>query len=254
VVKTDQSGAVWEPSPNYWAGRAGHEPSVIVCHGTAGSAPGCVNWLCNPQSGASAHYVVTRDGTTYQLVAEQNSSWANGIPEPPSLYMRGANPNLFSISIEAERPASDNSTPLTEVQTQAIIRLVAGIRARWGPLPLVPHSTISPLSRARCPGPDYPMARIDHEAQIPHSHITWTRFTGLPTHVPLIFYSDASFKRPLYRSQANERTELDFDAWQLGERVNPGSSGHADERWYHRHNPQGQQGWCPAAYINGGPK
>jgi N-acetyl-anhydromuramyl-L-alanine amidase AmpD len=58
-------------------------------HGTAGDAQPSLNWLTNPASTASVHYLVDRQGTVYQLVNEANAAWGNGIPEQGSVFLRG---------------------------------------------------------------------------------------------------------------------------------------------------------------------
>jgi hypothetical protein len=133
------------PSPNYWEGRSGFDIKYIVMHGTAGDAQPSLNWLTNPASTASVHYLVDRQGTVYQLVNEANAAWGNGIPEQGSVFLGGPNPNYFTISIEHERNV-DNTSPITPEQQAASTALVANIRRRHGNLPLIPHSAISPLS------------------------------------------------------------------------------------------------------------
>jgi N-acetyl-anhydromuramyl-L-alanine amidase AmpD len=159
-MKTDYAAAIPVPSPNYWKGRSGFDIKYIVMHGTAGDAQPSLNWLTNPASTASVHYLVDRQGTVYQLVNEANAAWGNGIPEQGSVFLGGPNPNYFTISIEHERNV-DNTSPITPEQQAASTALVANIRRRHGNLPLIPHSAISPLSRVHCPGPGFPMDAID---------------------------------------------------------------------------------------------
>jgi N-acetyl-anhydromuramyl-L-alanine amidase AmpD len=154
--------ALW--SPNYWSGRNGYAVKFIVMHGTAGSAESSLNWLTNPASTASVHYLVDVKGNVYQLVSEDDTAWGNGIPEPGSPFLGGPNPNFRSISIEHERNV-DNTSPITPEQQAASTALVADIRRRQGDLPLIPHSAISPLSRSRCPGVNFPMDAIDQGSE-----------------------------------------------------------------------------------------
>jgi N-acetylmuramoyl-L-alanine amidase len=167
----DYAKAIVTPSPNYWESRQGYKPDYIVMHGTDGLCPGAVSWLCDPQSAGSVHYVVGRDGTVWQLVPERCAAWGNGIPESPSTFVGGPNPNLFTISIEHERTGG-NTTPITPEQQAVSTALVADIRSRWGHLPLIPHAAISPQSRAHCPGPGFPMTAIDQGGVLPAPHHT----------------------------------------------------------------------------------
>jgi N-acetyl-anhydromuramyl-L-alanine amidase AmpD len=162
---TDYSKAKPVPSPNFWEGRSGFDVRYIVMHGTAGDAQPSLNWLTNPASAASVHYLVDRQGNTFQLVNESNAAWGNGIPEQGSQFLGGPNPNLITLSIEHERDVT-NTSPITKEQQAASTALVADIRRRHGNLPLIPHSAISPISRAHCPGPGFPMDAINRDSLV----------------------------------------------------------------------------------------
>jgi N-acetylmuramoyl-L-alanine amidase len=256
----DYGRAIWTPSPNYWPGRQGYEPLYVVAHGTDGSCPGAVNWLCDPVAGASVHYVIDRGGTCYQLVSEEDSAWGNGIPEQGSHFLGGPNPNLITLSVETERTGG-NTTPVTQEQVTTWTALLSDIRRRRGHLPLIPHAAISPLSRAHCPGPDFPMAAIDQGAAPPPPPgspepgaggvVRLDKpFAARPQRLPLVFYHDWSFKRPAYTSGAGKDTVLSFDQWVWGPAVRDARTGQPDRRWYHRCNPKGACGWTPSAWVD----
>ncbi|MCB9931833.1 MAG: N-acetylmuramoyl-L-alanine amidase [Planctomycetes bacterium] len=70
-----QPNIIWDPSPNYTAGRTTTIDSIVI-HTTEGSYSGSVSWLKNPSAGASAHYVIKEDGTEIkQLVANSDRAW-----------------------------------------------------------------------------------------------------------------------------------------------------------------------------------
>jgi N-acetyl-anhydromuramyl-L-alanine amidase AmpD len=71
----------WEgPTENLWAGRAGYSIDWIVIHYTAnGSGRGVLSWFKNPSARVSAHYVLDRDGTIYQLVRDEDTAWHAGL-------------------------------------------------------------------------------------------------------------------------------------------------------------------------------
>src|SRR5574340_476968 len=82
------------PSPN-----RGREinPQLIVIHYTGdNSCQGAVSWLTSLRSGVSAHLVVDKDGTVYQLLPFNVVGWHAG----RSQYNGQANVNAFSIGIE----------------------------------------------------------------------------------------------------------------------------------------------------------
>lgn len=148
-------------SPNRSIGRNGRSIIAIVDHITAGAHPGCVSWLCNPASQASAHYVVARNGEIVRLVDESNRAWHAGIVKNPNwpLY-DGTNPNAYTIGIEHE--GYDGT--LTELQYQATLWLHKQIMARYG-IPadmnhIIGHYRIDSVNRPNCPGPNFPWQRL----------------------------------------------------------------------------------------------
>ncbi len=168
---TDETGALWIPSPNYWQGRNGNTPRWIILHGTAGgtSAQNIAGWFAQSTAQVSAHYVVGQDGTIVQCVLEQDSAWANGIITAghDPWWSNTLNPNLLTISIEHVKPSSDNSDVLTTTQQQASFGLIKAICQRWQ-IParqadvsggITGHFSLDPVNRARCPG-TYPWSDL----------------------------------------------------------------------------------------------
>jgi len=82
-------------------------PRHLVFHYTAGkSATSSINWLTNPESKASAHLVLARDGTITQLAPFNIKTWHAGLS-----YWDGLSGlNGYSIGIEM-----DNAGPLKKV-------------------------------------------------------------------------------------------------------------------------------------------
>ena len=75
----------WLPAPesNFTRGRGGRRVLWVIIHTTEGGFTGSVNWLRNPVSRASAHYVVGRDNPSdpvrvVQLVSEEDTAWTAG--------------------------------------------------------------------------------------------------------------------------------------------------------------------------------
>jgi N-acetylmuramoyl-L-alanine amidase len=82
-------------------------PRYLVLHYTAGkSATSSINWLTNPESKASAHLVLARDGTITQLAPFNVKTWHAGLSHWDGL----SGLNSYSIGIEM-----DNAGPLKKV-------------------------------------------------------------------------------------------------------------------------------------------
>lgn len=91
--------------------------SLIVLHSTGGSFESAVNWLSNPQSKVSAHYVVARDGRITQLAQTKNICWHAGVS-----FWKG-NPFVNSISIGIEMEHIDGKDDWPMIQVQAVAAL-----------------------------------------------------------------------------------------------------------------------------------
>jgi N-acetyl-anhydromuramyl-L-alanine amidase AmpD len=87
----------------------------------------------------SAHYLIDRGGTVYQLVPEHDVAWHAGgsiMPAPDNRH----NVNAFSIGIELVATANSG---YTEAQYGVLHALLAGIRARHPITHIVGHDEIS---------------------------------------------------------------------------------------------------------------
>ena len=178
----DYQGAVVIPSCNLVAG---NEPQAIVLHYTGGSLSGATNRFQSPNE-ASAHYVVDRDGTVYQMVPERYGAYHVNCYSKRSFCLetcpicedgegRLVEPYLQSIGIEIVNwgPVDENvefTGPLyedyqmafghrywedyTPEQIAALKALVEDISARWG-IPLDAEHVIghSLINRKTDPGP-----------------------------------------------------------------------------------------------------
>lgn len=160
-------------SPNKMS-RRGWKPDMIVNHITEGSYAGAVSWLCNPKSGASAHFVISRKGEITQLVDIREAAWANGTSTDPnknnyygksSLKLvrdRKTNANYYTISIEHEGFYKDGYGALTPEQLEATIWLhkyiidevkkIYGIDIPIDREHIVGHYQIDPIRKPNCPG------------------------------------------------------------------------------------------------------
>ena len=163
-------------------------PRYLVFHYTAGrSATSSINWLTNPESKASAHLVLARDGTITQLAPFNIKTWHAGLSHWDGL----SGLNSSSIGIEM-----DNAGPLkkvgdqyqawfgtlyaedrvvlakhklddeprwwhayTETQIQKALELAQLLVRHYDLKDVVGHEDIAP-DRKRDPGPAFPLAHV----------------------------------------------------------------------------------------------
>ncbi len=112
----DYPEAIAAPSPNYWHERRPRNKSVryVVIHDTQSGCASALNWLTNPVSDASAHFLVCRDGRIFQLVHVSDAAWHAG-----NEYI-----NYHSIGIEHEGYAGGDYTPAQYDASASILRYV----------------------------------------------------------------------------------------------------------------------------------
>ena len=68
------------PSPNREARKCGRKPDLLLLHYTATeSVEQALDWLTNPESKVSSHYLVDEAGRIAQLVGEPERAWHAGV-------------------------------------------------------------------------------------------------------------------------------------------------------------------------------
>ena len=134
-------------SPNYTP----VDKKLIVIHWVAGSAKGCINWMINPMSQVSAHYVVDRFGAVTQLVEEQDIAWHAGrssLPGYPTDWngteWKSLNPCSIGIELEGPPSSVNGMESWHGEQISALVGLCKEIAARNPGIKLTDHSRISP--------------------------------------------------------------------------------------------------------------
>ena len=186
------------PSPNMAPGRRGWKPDIIVCHTTDGHFPGSVNWVMNPASQVSYHFMVSQSGEVFQCVDIKNTAWANGTSNSgtrndnrhsrlDAVRGRAVNANLYTVSIGFEGRHVYTRGALSPRQLTAAAALIRHIRAEvfriWADEisldcdHIVDHMDIAPLWRPNCPGVKFPFDDIILMAQM-------TCLQSIPAFVP----------------------------------------------------------------------
>ncbi len=149
------SDALWHPSPNFGNRRGVTAPDMILLHYTAmKSSEAARDWLCNPESEVSCHFVIAEDGRLWQLVREQDRAWHAG----RGCWGAVRDVNSHSIGIEL---ANTGFHPFPDPQMRALEDLLAGLMARWSipPERVVGHSDTA-LGRKTDPGGRFDWRRL----------------------------------------------------------------------------------------------
>jgi N-acetyl-anhydromuramyl-L-alanine amidase AmpD len=119
-----------------------HTVTTIVIHATdGGSLVGNVWWLSGGHSHASAHYVISRDGSIVQLVHLSDIAWHSG----------NANVNRHSIGIEHVGETYDPAG-FTSDEYRSSARLVAWLVRRYD----IPVDRKHIIGHSQVPDPNHP--------------------------------------------------------------------------------------------------
>ncbi len=135
-----EASAIAAPSPNFGDRRDGATPDMIVLHYTAmKDAVSARDWLCNPESQVSAHYLIGRDGTLWQMVDEDARAWHAGA----GAWGACTDVNSRSIGIELD---NTGAVPFAASLMDRLEDLLRGVMGRWRiePARVVAHSDTAP--------------------------------------------------------------------------------------------------------------
>ncbi len=147
------------PSPNIGPRRGVCRPDMLLLHYTGmGSCQGAIEWLSNPQSQVSCHYVIDCDGRVTQLVSETMRAWHAGV----SYWAGETDINSRSIGFEIHNRGHNDGYPdFPEAQMTAVTALAWDCISRWG-IPaqrVLAHSDVAP-ERKDDPGEKFDWARL----------------------------------------------------------------------------------------------
>jgi len=151
---------IYTPSPNFNE-RPTVVDSIIIHYTDMISAQKALEWLINPESQVSCHYLIDEEGLVYQLVKEKMRAWHAG----ESYWQGRTNINDCSIGIELANPGHTHGyTPFPEAQINSLIILCKEIQNRWR-IPssrILGHSDIAP-QRKQDPGHLFPWEKLAEE-------------------------------------------------------------------------------------------
>jgi N-acetylmuramoyl-L-alanine amidase len=155
AFEPDHAGAVCRPSPNFGPRAADMRPEMVILHYTGmATGQGAEDWLCDPRSEVSSHYLVHEDGRVVQMVREADRAWHAG-----KSFWRGVTDiNSQSVGIEIVNPGHGLGYPAFPArQIRSVVTLCADIVARQGtnPAMVLAHSDVAP-GRKVDPGEKFP--------------------------------------------------------------------------------------------------
>ncbi len=153
---TDPLLPIWHPSPNFGARRDDLTPRLIVLHYTAmHSAKAALDRLCDPTAEVSAHYLISNDGTLWQMVREEDRAWHAGAGE----WCGHKDINSRSIGIELDNTGAH---PFSQPLMTTLEQLLKAIKTRWPirPEDVIGHSDMA-LGRKSDPGPRFDWQRLE---------------------------------------------------------------------------------------------
>ena len=124
---------------------SGRTIDTIIVHSSyaaTGSDPYSVDGVIAEwkAAGVSPHYLIARDGTTYQLVADQNIAWHAGVSKMPAPDGR-TNVNDFSIGVEMINTLDGK---FTDAQYASLNWLIASLKSKYPIKNILGHDQISP--------------------------------------------------------------------------------------------------------------
>ena len=132
---------------------------MLILHYTATkTGEEACDWLCNPQSQVSCHYLIMENGSLRQLVDEKQRAWHAGV----SSWHDQNDINSRSIGIEIQHDG-DISQPYPEIQITHLIVLIGDILSRYAipPCHILGHSDVAPFRKID-PGSHFPWQQLAH--------------------------------------------------------------------------------------------
>ena len=143
--------SVWRPSPNFDQRR----PNFVILHDTADdTVDQALRTLTDPLRKVSAHYLIGRDGTVFQLVDEQARAWHAG----ESQWGGTTDLNSISLGIEID---NNGHEPYPDAQITALLVLLADVGERYHipPANYLGHGDVAPRRKVD-PGAYFPWSTL----------------------------------------------------------------------------------------------
>jgi N-acetylmuramoyl-L-alanine amidase len=150
------SDIVQRPSPNCSQRPPSARITAVIVHADAGTTEeGTLSWICtkhpNPKDNVSYHYLIGRDGTIYQCVADAMKAWHAGL----STFRGQADCNTYSLGVSFANNQQGEPFPADQVIAGAELVALLCLRHEVPVDRITTHAKVSP-GRKRDPGDLFP--------------------------------------------------------------------------------------------------
>lgn len=153
----------WVPSPNFDEREEPVQIDTLVIHYTALELAETLELLCRPGHRASTHYVITREGGLYQLVAEPHRAWHAGVSR---LGEREA-VNNFSIGIDLVHVPEVDLSGYSCHQYEGLRSLIRTLVDKYPIAHITGHEHVAvPRGRKTDPGPRFDWMELEDFADL----------------------------------------------------------------------------------------
>jgi N-acetylmuramoyl-L-alanine amidase len=114
-------------TPNKTLGRQGHEIKFFIIHMTEGSEKSAINWIKDPISQVSYHYLINEKGEITKFVDTKDIAWHAGkvVNSKWEGLKNGPNPNYYSIGIACTGFAKEGPTFKQFIKTAHLIKILS---------------------------------------------------------------------------------------------------------------------------------
>jgi len=140
-------------SPNYNS-RKNSKIQLIIIHYTAlKNTLDAISYLCKREKKVSSHYLISQNGTVYNLVEDKFRAWHAG----QAFWQESNDINSISIGIELDYSPSGKNNKFSSKMINSLKKLILKLKKKYkiNKNSILAHSDIAPF-RKKDPGKNFP--------------------------------------------------------------------------------------------------
>ena len=144
-------------SPNFNKRQSNNIKYIIIHYTALGSISESLEYLCKKKNKVSSHYLISKEGTIYNLVSDKKRAWHAGI----SYWNEDEDINSHSIGIELDYSPYENKK-FTKELLESLIKLLKKLISKYN-IPItnvLGHSDVSPYRKID-PGVNFPWVLLE---------------------------------------------------------------------------------------------